>query len=132
MWWKRTCAQATYGAMRNSTFLCLNILNTILQRSHCAKLLRPSNSFVAASSWPCSYLAHASRRSLHASICSAYCCCFQRLLGRRPGKTKTGLIRNFSRARKSDSIRWVSAKGRPPVAARRGSRDVGLSVNSWR
>jgi len=41
--------------------------------------------------------------------------------GTKPGKTKTGFILSFSRTRRSASMRWVRASGRPPVAARRGS-----------
>lgn len=127
---RHTCAHATYGAIMNSTFRCLKTLKTILQRSHCAKLLLPSKSLVAASSWPASYLAHAWLLSLHASLCSEWLLGFQRLLGMSPGNTNTGFIRSFSRARKSDSMRWVSAKGNPPVAASRGSREGALSVNN--
>ena len=45
--------------------------------------------------------------------------------GTKPGKTKTGLILSFSRTRRSASMRCVRARGRPPVAARRGSLGEG-------
>lgn len=127
-----TWGQATYGATINSTFLFRKILRIILQRSHWEKALLPANNFVAASSWPASYFSQASRRSRQASFCSGEKYGFHFLVGDSPGKTKTGFIRNFSSVRRSDSIRWVRASGKPPVAARRGSLVDGESSNSWR
>lgn len=123
----RTCAQLTYGATRYSTLRCLKIRRTILQISHCKTFARPSNNLVAASSCPCSYFPHAACLSRMASACSCCNCGLIFLFGVRPGKTKTGLMRNFSRTRKSDSMRVTSARGGPPVAASSGSLDGGKS-----
>jgi hypothetical protein len=42
-------------------------------------------------------------------------------------KDKYGLMRNFSSVRRSPSIHVVTARGSPPIAARSGSCDGGLS-----
>ena len=104
----RTCAHATYSTTRNSMFRLRKMRKTERQRSQCVRPLHPSNSFMAASSWPDSYLLHARLQSRQVSCCSTLrCVCvyLQTVAKQEVSKSKGGGIKrkdSTSRLKKRD------------------------------